>query len=279
MNISKSNKLEGKEVTHIECNKNKSKFKGSNLDTIIIHYTGGASGKSSAKYLAKNSVKASAHIVVDRDGSVIQLVDFDTIAWHAGESSYGDRTYLNRYSIGIELDNFGPLTKTQTGFQSYTKRTIPDNEVFEGNHPGKRQDRYWHDYTAKQLEVCNEICELLIEKYDITKILGHEEISPGRKIDPGPAFPMRNFRTKLLNESRGDEDSELQNEKVFASINGTVNASSLNIRAGAGPDYNKVAKPLVKGKKVDIINEKNGWYKVSTTIEGWVSKEYIDEKN
>ena len=57
---------------------------------IILHYTGGTSAMSSAKFLARSDVKASAHVVIGRDGQVIQLVPFNIEAWHAGKSSYGE---------------------------------------------------------------------------------------------------------------------------------------------------------------------------------------------
>src|SRR5882672_10600458 len=84
-------------------------------DALIIHFTAGASAESSAAWLCNPQAKASAHVVVARDGSIIQLVPFDTVAWHAGASSYGGRSGYNQYSIGIETDYPGRLTRTQGG--------------------------------------------------------------------------------------------------------------------------------------------------------------------
>ena len=72
---------------------------------IVVHYTAGTSARTAAEFLAKEEVKASAHLVIGRQGELFQLVPFDTEAWHAGRSCYGGRANLNRYSIGIELDN------------------------------------------------------------------------------------------------------------------------------------------------------------------------------
>ena len=91
--------LTGKGVVCLPCVKNREKIVGP--DMIILHYTAGASAAGSAFYLARPDVKASAHVVIGRRGEVIQLVAFDTQAWHAGESSYEGRIGLNRYSIGI----------------------------------------------------------------------------------------------------------------------------------------------------------------------------------
>ena len=83
---------------------------------IILHYTAGVSAQSSPRYLARPDVKASAHLVIGRLGKIIQLVSFDVEAWHAGQSSYAGRTCLNRFSIGIELDNLGRLAWTAGRF-------------------------------------------------------------------------------------------------------------------------------------------------------------------
>jgi len=78
-------------------------------DTIIIHYTAGKDAASAIKTLVDPGIKASAHLVVGRDGSITQLVPFNEIAWHAGKSAYEVRTGLNAYSLGIEIDNAGRL--------------------------------------------------------------------------------------------------------------------------------------------------------------------------
>ncbi len=91
MKINSKNLLEGDNISQVPCPKNKQKF-GTNLpDTVIIHYTRGASAKSSADWLSRNEVKASAHLVIGREGEIYQLVPFDTISWHAGPSSFGGR--------------------------------------------------------------------------------------------------------------------------------------------------------------------------------------------
>ena len=76
---------------------------------IVLHYTAGTSAESSALFLTRPDVSASAHVVIGREGEVFQLVPFNIEAWHAGKSWYAGRGGLNRYSIGIELDNLGKL--------------------------------------------------------------------------------------------------------------------------------------------------------------------------
>ena len=264
------NLLQGEKVQHLSCPKNTSKFKAGDLDTIIIHYTAGRDAESSAKYLVRPDIKASAHLVIGRKGEIYQLVPFDTISWHAGTSSYMGRSGYNSYSIGIELDNAGVLTKTGGEFTAWFGKKYLPNEAMEATHRNESTSRFWHIYTQEQMEACEEICELLIENYKLKHILGHEEISPGRKQDPGPAFPLDKLRDKLLSHNRIDQDTSLAEAKEGETI-----PPKLNIRRGPSASFEMVAQPLPAGAKVKVIEEANGWYKVETVIEGWVSKGYV----
>ena len=201
MKISTQHFLTGENIAQLNCEKNTVKFLPNLPDTLIIHYTGGRDGVSSAQYLCKKGIQASAHVVIDRSGKIFQLVPFNTQSWHAGKSSYGGRDGLNKYSIGIELDNAGLLVKVKNGYQSAFKGYYTENDVIKAAHRNqkdKKKEQYWHLYAEEQMKRCYELCENLIANYGITTILGHEEIAPDRKIDPGPAFPLDDFRNKLL---------------------------------------------------------------------------------
>lgn len=249
---------------------------GGVLDSLIIHYTAGRNALSSAKFLARKDVKASAHLVIGRAGEVYQLVPFDKVSWHAGKSKYGGRIGYNKYSIGIELDNAGPLNKVGSQYQAWFGKKYLESDVVKAVHRNERTARYWHTYTERQLEVLAQIVELLVKEYDLKQILGHEEISPGRKQDPGPAFDLDRFRKNILGQNRRDNDSSAISNLPDKGI---VDASKLNIREGAGSEYDKIAKPLPRNKEVKILDEENGWFKVETTITGWVSKGYIDTES
>lgn len=273
-NLSISNHLlKGDNIIQKSCPKNKDKFNMDELDTIIIHYTAGSSAESSANYLINDNVKASAHLVIGRKGEIFQLVPFDTIAWHAGLSHYGNRTGYNKYSIGIELDNAGILEKAGTEYIAWFGSRYQPNDVIQATHRNESVLRYWHVYTPEQIETCRQICELLIEsqEYKISNILGHEEISPGRKQDPGPAFPLDKFRNNLLFQNRSDSQAEMN-------IKGkVVNTDFLNIREQPGVEFKKIAQPLKRNAEVTIKDEMGGWYFVETEITGWVSKGYIEK--
>jgi len=258
-----------KELTHIKCPKNTKLFEAGQPDTIVIHYTAGRNGKNSAQYLAKDNVKASAHIVLDRTGHVYQLVPFNTISWHAGKSSYEGRFGFNNFSIGIEIDNAGILEPVGDKFKSWFGKKYDAEDVLVAKHRNEAVEKYWHTYTEIQIEKTEQICELLMETYPtITSILGHEEISPGRKQDPGPAFPLDKLRRMLI-ESR-EEDAQ-----AYENMEGFVDVNQLNIRELPSINADLASAPLERGTKVKIQSKHEGWYKVTAEIEGWVSSEYI----
>lgn len=256
-------------VSHLVCDKNKQKFQQGQPDTIIIHYTAGKSAESSAKYLSKDNIKASAHIVVARDGRIIQLLPFDTIAWHAGKSAYKGRSGYNKFSIGIEIDNAGILTQTGDEYISWFGKKYPAKDVIKATHRNENKDRYWHTYTEEQIKAVEDLCESLLDSYpNIQHILGHEEIAPGRKTDPGPAFPLDNLRNRLI-QNRDSESS------IYSDSDGYVDVAKLNIRELPSINSEKVTEPLQQNTKVKILEKHHGWYRIKIEIEGWVASEYI----
>ena len=147
-----NHRLVGGGVIHVVCEKNRRGL--GEPDMIILHYTAGMDAMSSAKFLVRPDVKASAHVVIGRDGQVIQLVPFNIEAWHAGKSSYGGRNELNHYSIGIELDNLGQLRLEGGKFVAECGREVPVKEVY--TEDSGEMLTYWHDYTDVQMQVLNE---------------------------------------------------------------------------------------------------------------------------
>ncbi len=254
----------------VPCAKTSGEFESKYPDTIVIHYTAGPY-QSSLNTLVNPKVKASAHVLIDRDGSITQLIPFNEIAWHAGESSYGGRSGYNKYSIGIEIVNSGPLTKSGNVYRSWFGAAYNPSDVVEAIHRNQSTPKYWHVFTAEQIETVRQLCAELIEAYpNIKQILGHEEISPARKIDPGPAFPLDKLREQLLGSDRRSDGA------AESPDTGRVVSQSLNIRNTPETDGMLVAQPLPKGTLVSIVDERNGWYKVRTTVEGWVFGKYLD---
>lgn len=174
---------------------------------LIIHYTANNSLPLTVKHFQKEGSNASAHLVIGRDGRMVQMVDFNRKAWHAGESRWGNLWALNEHSIGIELVNWGPLTLRKGRLIPWTKQErdailMSDAGQFARNKDGKIG--YWQKYTPEQLEVCFNVAREICREYNLIDVLGHEDIAPGRKQDPGPAFPIKTLRTVCFSDEPFD---------------------------------------------------------------------------
>jgi N-acetylmuramoyl-L-alanine amidase len=193
---------------------------------LVIHYTAMRDAQLAINWLIDPERKVSAHLVIGRDGNITQLVPFDKIAWHAGRSEWKGFVNLNQYSIGIELDNAGFLTRHnnplaphlrdcrlsivdcrlkrqtiinhQSRWLSWLKDEYDDSEVIEAVHKHETEPRGWHTFTPEQIAAALEVSKLLVNHYNLRDVVGHDDIAPGRKLDPGPAFPMENFRARLF---------------------------------------------------------------------------------
>lgn len=246
---------------------------GDRLDPsyLVIHYTAAPSAEHSVSWLCNPVAKASAHVVIGRDGSVTQLVPFDRVAWHAGVSSWDGLTGLNRHAIGIELDNAGRLTRKGGRWTAWFGATYPDDQVMEAVHKHETAPAGWHVYTPEQIEAALATATAILEKYDILDVLGHEDISPGRKTDPGPAFPMESFRARLLGRDQ-DEPTQLEAK------------TALNIREGPGTGFPKLpASPLPQRTRVVVLGEHGRWRLVEVVgkiggdgdVQGWVHGDFL----
>lgn len=122
-------------------------------------------------------------MVIGRQGELFQLVPFDTEAWHAGRSCYGGRANLNRYSIGIELDNLGRLQLQEGRFVAECGVEVAPADVYVDDTG--EVATFWHRYTERQKRLLREICRLLKQHYPIRYVVGHSDITD-RKQDPGP---------------------------------------------------------------------------------------------
>ena len=91
-----------------------------NISFLIIHYTGMQSARVSLKRLKDPKSKVSCHYLIERNGSINRMVDDNKVAWHAGKSKWKNKTDLNKYSIGIEIQNKGHFIK----YQNFPKKQI-----------------------------------------------------------------------------------------------------------------------------------------------------------
>lgn len=169
---------------------------------LIMHYTAGLSLSGTINWFENPEAQASAHFVIGRDGTVVQMVELNRRAWHAGVSKWGELVGMNAYSIGIELDNAGKLQRRADGTYVFVsrggQRAIPNEQVVLARHQDEQNEAGWHEYTPEQLDAAVWVGQALHAAFNFTDVLGHDDVSPGRKIDPGPAFPMLGFRSQVL---------------------------------------------------------------------------------
>ena len=149
---------------------------------VIIHYTGMQSEIESIKRLKNPRHKVSCHYLINRKGQIIQMIKDLNVAWHAGKSKWKKFVNLNNISLGIELVNKGH----QFGYQNFS---------------------------VKQINSLIKLSQKLKKRYLIKKenFLGHSDIAPLRKIDPGEKFPWK----KLSKHNLGKWYKNKQNKVEF----------------------------------------------------------------
>lgn len=238
---------------------------------LVMHYTAATTMQSTISWFQNPHAQASAHLLIGRDGAVHQFAPFNVVTWHAGRSSWRGLTGLNRHAIGIELVNGGRLMpKGAQWVCPVDMRTVPEEDVRMAVHRNESHVSAWHEYTEQQLEVCLQIASLLVNTYGLQDVLGHDDIAPLRKSDPGPAFPMSSFRARAM--GRRDE-----------TLDTYITSTDLNIRSGPGAGYSLLAKPLPAGTNVFSLKQEGNWAFVEvlnvvhgiTDLEGWVSRKYL----
>ena len=151
---------------------------------IIMHYTAGLTASSTVDWCLSLDSAVSYHLIIGRDGQVYQLADFNRRTWHAGISEWGEIRDINGCSIGIALANMGTLPQYPSQDEV---PAIPRMPLCHKFTPNKIQ--HWEPYTEAQYRSLDHVLTALFTEYDIQAILGHDDVAPTRKIDPGPAFP------------------------------------------------------------------------------------------
>lgn len=166
---------------------------------LIMHYTEATTAASTIDWFQQSSSRVSSHLLIDTDGAITQFLPFNVIAWHAGDSTWDGKVSLNRYAIGIELVNGGRLGRVGDHWVCVTDNvTIPADEVLIAQHKNETFRSAWQTYPETQVNAAESVGKLLAEYYNLSDVLGHDDVAPGRKADPGPAFPMANFRASLF---------------------------------------------------------------------------------
>lgn len=150
------------------------------VSMIVLHYTGMTDGPSALARLRNPDAKVSAHYLVEEDGRVFRLVDEEKRAWHAGRSHWREIGDVNSASVGIEIVNPG---------HEFGYRAFPD----------------------PQIEAVVQLVDAVKARHGVTRgnIVGHSDVAPARKRDPGELFPwhqLARLRLALPRPTRGLAD-------------------------------------------------------------------------
>jgi N-acetylmuramoyl-L-alanine amidase len=135
---------------------------GAGIDTLVLHYTGMPSGEAALARLCDPAARVSAHYMIDEDGTVYAMVPEECRAWHAGLSFWAGARDINARSIGIELVNPGH----EFGYRAFGE---------------------------PQIAALIELCRGILARHTIPpwRVLGHSDVAPDRKDDPGELFPWK----------------------------------------------------------------------------------------
>ena len=182
---------------------------------VIIHYTGMQSEIESIKRLKNPKAKVSCHYFINRRGNVIQIVKDLNIAWHAGKSKWKNFSNLNSNSLGIELVNRG-------------------------------HDYGYQNFSNLQIKSLIKLCKILKKKYAIKKenFLGHSDIAPLRKKDPGEKFPWKKLSRYNLGKWYKTKRVNLEISQNNMEINFFKNLKKIGYR------YFRIYKRNHKDKKI-----------------------------
>ena len=157
-----------------------------NIKFIIIHYTGMQNEKSALSRLCDVKAKVSSHYFIKKNGLILNLVPPLYEAWHAGKSNWKNLRSLNRYSIGIEIQNSG-------------------------------HDNKYENFSQKQITSTKKLLNYLINEYKINSkdVLGHSDIAPDRKKDPGEKFPWKKLAKSKLSQWHNLDEKKLKRKRLI----------------------------------------------------------------
>ena len=166
-------------------NFNTPKRQKKNIKYIIIHYTGMKNELSALNRLTDYKSKVSAHYFIKKNGKILNLVPDLYEAWHAGKSNWKNIQSLNRYSIGIEIQN-----------------------------PG--HENFYEKFSNKQMNSVKKLLRFLTKKFRLNckNILGHSDIAPNRKKDPGENFPWKELAKHKLAQWHKLDEKKLKQHRL-----------------------------------------------------------------
>ena len=215
------------------------------LSYLILHYTAMESCKEALEHVCDKQNKVSAHFLISKNGDIFYLVDINKRAWHAGESYWKGLQDLNSSSIGIEIDNSG-------------------HHIFN------------EDYNHLQIASLCELIKKLSVDYNILSknILGHSDIAPFRKIDPGEKFPWQKLNQKKLSYFPKIYAKNIEHESSKAETNYEFidNQYALSMLGSIGYDIRNVS---INNNKFKLLIEAYQRHYRQSNITGEIDRETI----
>ncbi len=190
-----------KKTINYSPNFNLKKRNSKQIKFLVFHYTGMKSERKAIYRLTNIQSEVSTHYLIKNNGEIVLIVPEIYTAWHAGVSFWRNYQFINKYSIGIEISN-----------------------------PGHSNN--YKKFSKKQIKSVVKLTKYLIKKYKIKSrnILGHSDIAPDRKKDPGEKFPWyylsknkisiwHDLNLKNLRNERGLKTDDLEKNKFFKNLN------------------------------------------------------------
>jgi len=209
--------------------------KSKNIEIVVIHYTALNSISSSLKYLCSKKNKVSSHYLISKSGKIYSLVSEKKRAWHAGKSYWRGNTDINSISIGIELD--------------YS--------------PSDTNNKFSIELNSSLISLLKK----LLKKYKIRteNVLGHSDIAPYRKIDPGKHFPWQILENNKLAYSlkfinRSDVNKNFSKEWLYMNKLNSINKKILFMLNFIGYDISLAIKNKIYFNQ--LIDAYSNHYKI-----------------
>ena len=175
-------------------------------ELVVLHDTAGRlDPKTAVDWMTNPKARASAHLCIGRGGEITQLAPFNVATWHAGVSKYKGRKYVNKFSIGIEIVNPGKMTGLVGNHVSawYKQKFNVDEFDIKYANTKDHGPGFWMAYTPVQIAAVTDICEVLVAHYVLRDVTTHYAISPKRKVDVNPVFPIETVRKAALGPACG----------------------------------------------------------------------------
>jgi N-acetylmuramoyl-L-alanine amidase len=253
---------------------------------IILHFTTGLKMESTISHFKDPGSGVSTHLLIGRDGRVVQFLPFDRIAHHCGYSWWEGDEDINQSSIGIELDNAGLLSSV--GDKWYSKKMeIPKKLVkrkwyWKISDKPKNEEEYpgWEDFPDVQKSVALSIVKAIKARYpNIKEILGHDDVNISNRYDPGPCFPMSDFRMALFGREEPDYMKYKIKDPESAKFYHNFQGSPPNVEKNRDESFrlppNASVRVIRQNENMALISVVKSKEPSLDGKRGWVLKKYL----